>query len=133
MMNLKNRDGFTLIEVLIALGMIGLVLTPIFVVQSTVMKTISNYSEQLVRVFAGQAFLGQMHMQQVLDPDLAQETKKIDDPESTLEYSFDDIDEQSSLSSFKDVGLQEVVVNWDSIEGKEQVTLATFFYDPEQE
>ncbi len=133
MIYFKNRNGFTLIEVMITLGIIGLVLTPVFVLQSTTMRVMGQYSQQLVRVLAGQVFFGQMQMQRAINPDIEKETKKIDDPESTFEYSFADIDQKSTLANFKDVGLQEVVIKWHSLWGPEEDTLVSFVYDPEEQ
>ncbi len=133
MMNFKNHNGFTLIEVMIAVAIMGLLLSPLFVLQSSVMNTVSKYSQRLVRVLAGQAFFGQIQLERALNPKLDKETKKIDDPESTFEYSFDDIDEKSKLAKFKDVGLKEVLTKWNSLEGPQEEALISFIFDPEQE
>lgn len=81
MMNFKNNDGFTLTEVLLAVAIIGLVLTPIFITQSTLLQSVSRISRRMARVFFAKQFL----IESTSVMQLKQKDKE--DPSITIEKS----------------------------------------------
>jgi prepilin-type N-terminal cleavage/methylation domain-containing protein len=127
----KNKDGFTLTEVLLAVAIIGLTLTPIYLSQSTAMRQSALYSRLLGRVFAAKKVLleSELSLPEPLQP--IKVTKKIDDPSTTFAYELRKMPEQSSLKKFKNIWVESV--SWpDERNPKRQQRLVTFIYKPEQ-
>lgn len=127
----KNNNGFTLTEVLLAVAIIGLTLTPIYLSQSTAMRQSALYSRLLARVFAAKKILleSEFSLPEPLQP--TRISKKIDDPPTTFAYELKKIPEQSSLKKFKNVWVESV--SWpDERNPKRQQRIVTFIYKPEQ-
>ncbi len=131
MMVFRNK-GFTLIEVLLAVAIIGLVLTPIFSIQLNVMRSNSKASQALARIFLGKQFLVENEFSLKADEQEKRIEKKIDRPPTTLIYQLSKIPENSSLKKFKNVLLESVTMQWVDRQGKKrQEKLVTFVYKPE--
>jgi prepilin-type N-terminal cleavage/methylation domain-containing protein len=54
-----SKPGFTTIEVLIAIAIIGFLLTPLLVMQTSSLETVARFSSSLDRIFLAQSFLHQ--------------------------------------------------------------------------
>lgn len=127
----KNKDGFTLTEVLLAVAVVGLTLTPIYLSQSTAMRQSAVYSRLLARVFAAKKVLleSEFALPEPLQP--TQVAKKIDNPPTTFTYQLKKLPEQSSLKKFKNIWVESV--SWpDERNAKRQNRLVTFIFKPEQ-
>jgi prepilin-type N-terminal cleavage/methylation domain-containing protein len=125
--------GFTLIEVLLAMAIIGLVLTPIFMGQSAVLRAASLASRRLARVFAAKKILIENEI--ALDSDAREfsSEKKIDNPRTTFNYELKKISDESSLKKFKNVLIESVSWIDERSKKKRQERLITFLYRPEQQ
>lgn len=125
--------GFTLIEVLLAMAIIGLVLTPIFMGQSAILRATALASRRLARVFAAKKIL--IDSELALEPDIREysSTKKIDHPPTTFTYELKKISDESSLKKFKNVLIQTVSWPDERSKKKRQDRLVTFLYRPEQQ
>ena len=121
----KNSSGFTLIEVLLALAIIGLILTPIFVSQTSIFGASSRTARVFSQLIAAKKYLLDTRLS--LEPD-AQEfksEKKIDAARTTLTYQLRKIPETSALKNFKNVLIESVT--WPDAAKKPQ-RLVTFLY-----
>ena len=128
----KNSNGFTLVEVLLAMAIIGLVLTPIFAIQLGVWRSTTRSSQLLARIFAGKKLLVDSEFE--LSPDQREKRveRKLDRPATTMIYELKKIPENSSLKKFKNVLLESVTMQWVDRQGKKrQERLVTFLYKPE--
>jgi len=112
MINFKNNAyGFTLTEVLIALAIVGLALSPILILQNRSVLSTGVASQGWDRFSAAYAFL----VDKAFVPNVKQErsaTKKLTTPLTALRYEQRDIPEASALSSIKNITLDQVVVDW---------------------
>ena len=131
--NFQNSSkGFTLIEVLLAMAIIGLVLTPIFAIQLSVLRINSRASGILARIFAGKQFLVESEFQLKPDEQEKRIEKKLEKPPTTLLYELKRIPENSVLKKFKNVFIESVTMQWVDRQGKKrQERLTTFVYKPE--
>lgn len=128
----RNKSGFTLIEVLLAMAIIGLVLTPIFSIQLSVLRSNSKASQTLARIFLGKQFLVENEFSLKADEQEKRIEKKIDRPPTTLIYQLGKIPENSALKKFKNVLLETVTMQWVDRQGKKrQEKLVTFVHKPE--
>jgi prepilin-type N-terminal cleavage/methylation domain-containing protein len=129
---LNARPGFTLIEVLLAMAIIGLILTPIFAIQLGVMRSNARASETLQRIFFGKQFLVDNEFQLKPEEQEKRIEKKLEKPPTTLIYELKKIPENSALKKFKDVLIESVIMQWIDRQGKKrQERLVTFVYKPE--
>ena len=60
-MHLQNRNGFSLIEVLLALALIGLIITPMMLQQGTVLDNVYRISRRLEYIYAAEHFWYEAH------------------------------------------------------------------------
>ena len=127
----KNNNGFTLIEVLLALAIIGLILTPIFLGQAFIVRSNGRASRYLASLFAAKKYLVETELGLSAQVSEATSEKKIDNPRTTLRYELKKIPSVSSLKNFKNVLIERV--SWADIRTpKKQDSLLTFLYKPEQ-
>jgi prepilin-type N-terminal cleavage/methylation domain-containing protein len=122
-------SGFTLIEVLVALFVAMLVLGPVFVLQSNVIKRSRSSANGLIRLLAQKTFLQEAEFS--LDPsqDQFSKQKKITSLTAPLTYSLKKIPENSSLKKFKNLYVESVAASWNDTSNKKRTdTLVTFLY-----
>ena len=128
----KNKSGFTLIEVLLAMAIVGLVLTPIFAIQLNVMRSNSRASQLLARIFAGKQFLVDSEFQLKPDEQEKRIEKKVEKPPTTLIYELKRVPENSALKKFKNILIENVTMQWVDRQGKKRTQrLVTFVFKPE--
>lgn len=133
-MDFKNKSGFTLIEVLLALAIIGLVLSPIFVIQSSVLRSSSKAAALFTRLLIAKDFLIDQQFEHADSDEPVTIDRKITTPVTNLVFSSKSIPDNSSLKKFKQVMIDSVVFEWKDARGKKQQhKLATFSFKPEQE
>jgi len=130
MIAFKNeKAGFTLIEVLLALAIVGLVLSPIFMLQSNVLRSSSARSKLLSRVLEAKKFLLENEFGLSKEADASRNEKKIANPPATLIYELKKVSPESSLKNFKNLAAQTVTMQWVDQQGKrQQDKLVTFLY-----
>lgn len=135
MMNFKNNDGFTLTEVLLAVAIIGLVLTPIFITQSTLLQSVSRISRRMARVFFAKQFLIEstsvMQLKQKDKEDPSITIEKVDDPETVVMYKVQKLPKNSVFSQFPDLYLKSTTAKWQRDGIEQEQTLISFMFQPE--
>lgn len=128
----RNNKGFTLVEVLLAMAIIGLVLTPIFAIQMGVWRSSLRSSQSLTRIFAAKNLLVESMFNASPEQREKKIERKLDRPATTLIYERKKIAENSSLKKFKNVLHESVTMQWTDRQGKKrQERLVTFVYSPE--
>jgi prepilin-type N-terminal cleavage/methylation domain-containing protein len=126
------KSGFTLIEVLLALAIIGLVLTPIFVNQSLISRTASRASRLLTRLFTAKRILVENEFALAPDAQEMKSEKKMGAPPTVFTYELRRIPENSSLKKFKNVWIE--TVSWPDERGKKRKQqLVTLLYKSEEQ
>lgn len=135
MMHSKNhRNGFTLIETVIAMVIAALVLTPIFIMHSGILQRVNRGSIAFDMILHSKVLLSEARQKQ--DPDAQEFTldKKIDEYDATSKYNLDKaVDPKSSIGSLPGLHRESVTVNWIEQGQKKQERLVTFVYKkPEQ-
>jgi len=120
-----------LMEVLIAIAVVGLMITPIFVMQSGSLRGISRYSDKIRLLFSAKnvAVKVVVKLEEEKEEELSG-TEQINRPSATLTYSVGDIKKGSSLEEVKDMHKIQVATQTRRA-GKESVV--AFVYMPERE
>lgn len=104
----KSKQGFTLIEAMLAITIIGLVLTPMFILENNVFDGVARMAEKFHRLLFAQNFLYIAQQQEPPESKKYSLERKEDKPLSMLRYTLLPIAKQSALSSMKHLYQQRV-------------------------
>lgn len=134
MIPFKNKlSGFTLVEVLLALAIIGIVLTPIFLIQQVVLRNSSSSARLFSRLIQAKDFLVDQQFENVQETQEVNAEHKIANPPTTLIFNSKKIPENSALKKIKHVMIDSVTMQWtDERNKKRQEKLVTFSFKPEE-
>jgi prepilin-type N-terminal cleavage/methylation domain-containing protein len=127
----RPKKGFTLIEVLLALAIIGMVLTPILMIQSMIVRNTSKYSRLITRILQGKKFLIDSEIALTADLDQSTAEKKVFNPETSMKYEMNKIPDGSALKKFKRIYKEAVTLQWRDQQGRHQEQIVTFIFRPE--
>ncbi len=132
MIHSKNHSAFTLIETMFAIAIAALVLTPLFILQGTMLQQVSRASNKIERIFLAQQFMYEARRAMPFDTQTFTLEKKIDTPTTFLKYEIRPLPPQSSLAQINGLYLEYVIISWkDGIQQK-QNKLVNFIYKPER-
>jgi prepilin-type N-terminal cleavage/methylation domain-containing protein len=130
MIRSKNNTGFTLIEVLFAMAIIGIVLTPLIINQGNLLRWVARQSAVLYRTYLGEQFMIDSYIKFEQDNRQRSITKRVEDPEITLIFRI----EQASPAIkklFRNTYTQKVTIEWEEVGTKYSDKLVTFLFLPE--
>jgi prepilin-type N-terminal cleavage/methylation domain-containing protein len=129
MIHLKTHSGFTLIEVLLALSLMAMILTPILISQNTIMFSVGNFKNHLQRILIAKNYLMQAHKNALEDKKIA--PRSIDEPTTILTYKQEKLT-GAMTKQFKDIRRETVVIEWTENNIKRQDVLVSFTFKPEK-
>ena len=124
----KNRHGFTLAEVMVAVVIIGLVMTPIFVLQGNTFRSINLGARNLERITSAFLFMAQTSIDKKKEPTSTVE-KKIG--ATTLRYQMMELPKESSLKDAKNMYVERVTLTWQEGKKKKEEKIVMLRYRPE--
>lgn len=130
----NHKNGFTFIEVMIAMTITGLVLSPIFIIYGTILQFVDRSSQEFDGILLCKNLLYTARQKQ--DPDA--QTFSLDkteiDFDATLSYSLEKgVDQKSLFASLQGLHKEQIIVSWTEQGTKKQDRLVTFMYKkPEQ-
>ena len=129
MIHFKNNDGFTLIEVLLALSLMAMILTPILISESSIMLSVGTFTGQFQRIIAAKNYLIHAHKNTLEDKKTG--PSSIDNPPTTLTYKQDKAS-GAITKKFKDIYRETVRIEWTEGTNKRQDLLVSFVFKPEK-
>jgi len=135
MIRFKNhKHGFTLIEVMLSMMIMGLVLCPLFILFGMIMQRVNRSSRSYDYILLGKNFLQEAHQKQEPEAQSFSLEKKEIDFDATLTYSLDKgVDQKSVFASLKGLHREVVNASWTENGQKKQEQLVSFVYKkPEQ-
>lgn len=128
MMNFKNKSGFTLIEVLLALALVGLTIMPILNLQSIFFSAIDRASRNIQAAFQAKEFL----IRSLFELDAV--SKDQEDPLFQANYQKVKIPAISVLQNIDNLTKNQVTVSWQGVRGAREKELVCFWVEkPEVE
>lgn len=137
MRNFKNHNlvsGQTLIEALIALGILGLITTSVLVLQQSGFNVAMRSSNRLFIVIAMRNMLVDAASARAMKSNTPKKITLQHPRDVELVYEDKKINPKSSLKDFKFLQLERVNASWHDGAAKQQDTMiALFFKPPESE
>jgi len=127
----NNADGFTFIEVVLAVLMMGIMLTAALGLQNSSFTSIVKYSERLRSILLLKNVLFDAAYARAQNKGYAQDEKKITDTiETTLRYSTQKVPQNSALHTFDNIVIEKAEATWSGVVRNNKETLITFLYQP---
>jgi len=132
MIHSNNKFGFSLLETIVAMTIIAFMVSPLVIMQGSVLRRVIRDSDHEDRIFLMRNFL--YEARHALSPGATTFTfeKKVTDPNTQLRYQLMPPKENSSLQAMKGIHLERVTATWREA-GKEQqdVMVTTVYIEPE--
>jgi prepilin-type N-terminal cleavage/methylation domain-containing protein len=129
MIHSKN-NGFTLIEVLLAMALVGVVLTPIYSLQNSIFNQVLKMANAVDRMFVAYDFF--LDVQNEADEkDQKKITRKIDDPSTELIYEIQDVSKDSVLQKdFNNLYIEKITWDWQDGNKKRSNQFINVLFEP---
>ncbi len=132
----NNRDGFSIVEIMITIGMIGALLTPLLNTQYTVMQLMTRATDKLSRIFILENWFNEYeYKKEPISEKEYKVTRNIVDPDTELTYVIHKPDAQkSSLRKIDDIYIVRGKGEWKRFGLPFSDTMITLMYQaPEQQ
>jgi prepilin-type N-terminal cleavage/methylation domain-containing protein len=132
----EGLDGFSFIEVMLALLIVGSVLSSIFLLQQTVLDSVTNYAARWERIILLKKRLMQATIDRAKEGLYGASTKKtkeeIQKLQTTISYDLKKAPKDSALEKFPSIMIETASAQWQEWYGKRKETMISFLYKPEQ-
>lgn len=131
----RNRGGFSFIEVVATVFIVGTMLSSLLLLQGTIVDHLATASARLGHVLLLKNYLAQAAIsREKKEPFKDGQTKKIDEPLPTvLRYVLKKPSRESSLNSFESIMIEHGIAEWTEIGQKRDETMITFLFKPEKQ
>lgn len=130
MVHFNDKSGFTLIEVILAVAIIGILFGPILVTQGTMMQSIGMLSRRLRAVLAAQELLVETQYDDKAPEQKSKSLKPLGIPGS-MAYKEEPA-KISALKDFKDIVMKKVSMEWRDGVVRRTDELVTFVFKPKK-
>jgi len=131
MMRGKSKQGFSIMEAIIALVVLVLSLTPIMMLQLNGVRATSRYARLFERMQHATTLINSMLMQ--TNQEKKSEEKIINRPKTTITLTQDKPSKESSLSVFPSLTCMRATLRWREDNQERTDTLVTYRYRPVSE
>ncbi|HEX2978415.1 MAG TPA: prepilin-type N-terminal cleavage/methylation domain-containing protein [Candidatus Babeliales bacterium] len=142
MMHLANhntqskRTGFSLIEVMLALFIVGSVLTSIFLLQQRITDSVTSYATSWQSIILMKKRMEQAVFDRAKEGLYGPASKKsketVGTPPVTITYELKKPQKSSPLEKFPSIMIESLRAQWDEWYGKREEKMISFLYKPEQ-
>lgn len=122
----------TLFEVILALATIAVVLTPIFITQSSMLRRVSKEANAITRLFRAQQFLLESDIDRQLGRSIPSQ-KEITKPAMNISYQGQPPAKESALARYPNIMIATVSWSWQQGTVQEKDTLLSLVYQPPQQ
>jgi prepilin-type N-terminal cleavage/methylation domain-containing protein len=131
MIRFKNHKmlGFTLMEVMLAMTIIGIILTPIFGLHTMIMQRMSKSSKRLYALLEGKALLFEARQKQDVQALEFTLDKKFEESSVDAKYTLQQSpDPKSTLTQFEGLRKETIALQWIERGNQQHETLVAFVY-----
>ena len=126
----KQRAGLSIIEVIFALVVVAVALPGMLRLQIVVSRGVYTAYAFTSRLEYVRALFAQAERERWYTQDKTEE-KKIEDPETVLQYKREKLSENSALKNIKNIYVERVEATWTDRLGKRTEQLATLRFYPQ--
>jgi prepilin-type N-terminal cleavage/methylation domain-containing protein len=127
----KHNHGFTLIEAMIAIAIVGMTLTPMFILDTNVYNSVTTITQRFHRFLFAKNFIFEAEQKQPPQSVNYSTEKKEERPITMVRYTLKSIPEQSSLAKIKQLYRQEVVASGPDKDSP-SASIVQFVYKPKE-
>ena len=124
-----KKAGFTIIEILLALMIIGIMLPALYVAQGNFLARIGVDTLKLRRIFHAEQFMDSSRLKFEQNPKQRTLTEIIQNPSTKLIYQIKE-PSQHLQKRFRDLYAQEVIMEWAEDGIKRKDFLISFIFKP---
>lgn len=128
---LPLHNGFIFLEVVLAIAMVGIMLTSILSLQSTIYSRVVFNARRIERLLPLKE-MGTSFLIESLQKDEYSRKKMNEDLAMTITYSKEPIKEGSELARFKGLFKENIVGSWEEWKGPQTIQLLRFVFVPEK-
>lgn len=134
MTHLQHRNsGFSFIEIMLALFLMGTLLTAVMNLSQTTIIALFDYSERLQRIFILQETVFDISYAKLQRKPIKKNERKHEGPPTKISYRVVPISEKSSLKAYKDdLDLYNVKAEWTSLFAPREETMIGLFLKDEK-
>ncbi len=133
MMHIKNSSGFMLTEALIAIGIVGIILIPLFGLQSAIIQKVRRRSDEMQRVLYINTITHDARKEQTPVQSSATLAQQKTLPNATVTYQMDPVAKESSLAFIPKLCTEKIKIQWTEYGKPKQELFAHIVYRPESE
>ena len=127
----KNNSGFTLIEVMLAIALIAMAMTPLLVMQSSAVRAVAKISTRLQRIFLAENFFIEARAEAGDEKNFSLD-KKIESLDTQLVFERKSIDSKSSLAKIDNLVLDRIQASWQDNNKQQKEVLVSLRYNKPQ-
>ena len=127
----SSRSGFSLMEVLAAIAIFSIIMSPLFILQGTVYTRLVRSAQRLQRTWFAQAFLERAHEKLKADTTTFTADEEQPFPHTQLHYELSHVSSDSPFASLKDLYVESVSARWRTQGEEEKSHLVTFVFKPQ--
>jgi prepilin-type N-terminal cleavage/methylation domain-containing protein len=124
----SKSSGFSLLETIVALAVMGLVLAPLFLAESTMFQSIRTRSAHMERMIAAKTYAIEMRRAVPHDATTFNQEKKITRPATTLKYEWKAVGEQTVFKGLPNLFKEQVTFEWEDRRQKRSDVLVNYVY-----
>ncbi len=131
-----NSHGFSFIEIVLTIALIGAITAPVFMVQYNVLGLLTRSSDRVRRIFLTDTLYNQAVLQEKkVDQDIKALSfeKKYEDPALSLRYEVTEVSEKSPLKKLKNLYAVKSKGTWQRAGGVEVQEELSFIFRPPSE
>ena len=131
--NLNKKSGFTFVEIVTAIFIIGSAVTTLLGLQGLILRKSSDYLGRTSRIFYTSNLITDNKMKESIKEKI-ETLKQIKKPETSIQYTEKKISEKSELKKFiENISIIKATTSWkDGLKNKEE-DIITFVYKTKEE
>jgi len=128
MIHSPNKSGFSLLETIVAMTIIAFMVSPLVIMQGTILRRIVRDSRHEERIFLMRNFLCEVHRD--LPPSTTTSEKQLGDTQ--LRYELIPPQANSSLYPMKGIQIERITATWyEAGKQTQDVLISTKYREPE--
>ncbi|MEX0672117.1 MAG: prepilin-type N-terminal cleavage/methylation domain-containing protein [Candidatus Babeliales bacterium] len=133
MIRFKNRDGFSLIELIIAIAIMSTTLIALFGSQSGSLRSVLRRHQTFLRLYLIKNQLREYEMQPLSQDPIKIIEKETSHPKTMLRYTIKNVPLESSLAPLKNIYLGQASGSWRVMRIPFDEQFVTVLFAPKQE